>query len=141
MKWVTREHVKVERVACPWLIRRFVDAEAEFLFVPADQVMAVAQREGAIPFDAPGVELGHHGDRCSFEAIVDKYALQDPAVQMMVRIVNGADAKQETYNMPEAPGLRAIAFGFARLGLGDDHEIIARESIVYDALYAYCQQA
>ncbi|MDP3047710.1 MAG: chromate resistance protein [Chloroflexota bacterium] len=141
MKWVTREHVKVERVACPWLIRRFVDAEAEFLFVPADQVMAVAQREGAIPFDAPGVELGHHGDRCSFEAIVDKYALQDPAVQMMVRIVNGADAKQETYNMLEAPGLRAIAFGFVRLGLGDGHEIIDREAIVYDALYAYCQQA
>lgn len=141
MKWVTREHVKVERVACPWLIRHFVDAGAEFLFVPADQVMAVAEREGAIPFDAPGVELGHHGDRCSFEAIVDKYAIQDPAVQRMARIVNGADAKQETYNMPEAPGLRAIAFGFVRLGLGDDHEIIAREAIVYDALYAYCQQA
>lgn len=139
MKWVTREHVKVERVACPWLIRRFVDAQAEFLFVPADQVMAVAEREGAIPFDAPGVELGHHGDRCSFEAIVDKYAIQDPAVLMLARIVNGADAKQETYNMPEAPGLKAIALGFVGLGLGDDHEIIAREAIVYDALYAYCQ--
>lgn len=141
MKWVTREHVKVERVAIPWLIRRFVDAQAEFLFVPADQVMAVAKREGAIPFDAPGVELGHHGDRCSFEAIVDKYGIQDPAVRMLAKIVNGADAKQETYNMPEAPGLKAIAFGFARLGLGDDPEIVAQESIVYDALYAYCQQA
>ena len=141
MKWVTREHVKVERVACPWLIRRFVDAQAEFLFVPADQVMAVAEREGAIPFDAPGVELGHHGDQCSFEAMVDKYAIQDPAVQMMARIVNGADAKQETYNMPEAPGLRAIAFGFARLGLKDDHDLVAREAIIYDALYAYCQHA
>jgi hypothetical protein len=141
MKWVTREHVKVERVAIPWLIRRFVDAQAEFLFVPADQVMAVAEREGAIPFDTPGVELGHHGDHCSFEAVVDKYAIQDPAVRMMAKIVNGADAKQETYNMPEAPGLKAIAFGFARLGLGDDHELAAREAIVYDALYAYCQQA
>ena len=141
MKWVTREHVKVERVACPWLIRRFVDAQAEFLFVPADQVVAVARREDAIPYDAPGVELGHHGDRCSFEAIVDKYEIQDPAVHKLARIVNGADAKQETYNMPEAPGLRAIAFGFALLGLGDDHEVIARESIVYDALYVYCQQA
>ncbi len=141
MKWVTREHVKVERVACPWLIRRFVDPEAEFLFVPADQVLAVAQREGAIPFDAPGVELGHHGERCSFEAIVDRYAVQDPAVWKLARIVNGADAKQETYNMPEAPGLRAIAFGFARLGLGGDQEIVDREAIVYDALYAYCQQA
>ncbi len=140
MKWVTREHVKVERVACPWLIRRFVDAGAEFLFVPADQVLSVAQREGAIPFDVPGVELGHHGDRCSFEAIVDKYAIQDPAVRLLARIVNGADAKQETYNMPEAPGLRAIAFGFTHLGLGDDREVVAREAIVYDALYAYCQQ-
>jgi hypothetical protein len=141
MKWVTREHVKVERVACPWLIRRFVDTQAEFLFVPADQVMAAAEREGAIPFDAPGVELGHHGDHCSFEAIVDKYALMDPAVQMLAKIVNGADAKQETFNMPEAPGLRAVAFGFASLGLGDDHELVAREAIVYDALYAYCQKA
>jgi hypothetical protein len=141
MKWVTREHVKVERVAIPWLIRRFVDVQAEFLFVPADQLMAVAERESAIPFDAPGVELGHHGDHCSFEAVVDKYAIQDAAVHMMARIVNGADAKQETFNMPEAPGLKAIALGFAKLGLGDDHELVARESIVYDALYAYCQQA
>ena len=141
MKWVTREHVKVERVACPWLIRRFVDAQAVFLFVPADQVMAVAESQGAIPFDAPGVELGHHGDQCTFEAIVDKYAIQDPAVRMMARIVNDADARQETYAMPEAPGLKAIAFGFASLGLSDDHELVAREAIVYDALYAYCQQA
>jgi hypothetical protein len=141
MKWVTREHVKVERVAIPWLIRRFVDAQAEFLFVPPGQMLAVAEREGAIPFDAPGLELGHHGDHCSFEAVVEKYAIHDPAVVMMAKIVNGADAKQETFNMPEAPGLKAIAFGFARLDLGDDHELVAREAIVYDALYAYCQQA
>jgi hypothetical protein len=139
MKWVTREHVKVERVACPWLIRRFIDPQAEFLFVPADQVLAVAAREAAIPYDVAGAELGHHGDRCSFEALVDHYGLTDPALLKLARIVNGADARQETYNMPEAPGLKAIATGFTRLGLADDYEIVARESVVYDALYAYCQ--
>jgi len=139
MKWVTRERVKVDRVACPWLIKKFVDKEAEFLFVPGDQVQEVAKREGATPFDASGVELGHHGDKCSFEAIVEKYEITDPAVKILAQIVNGADVKPEIYGRPEGPGLNAIAEGFRHLGLKDDHEILEREFIVYDALYAYCQ--
>lgn len=140
MKWVTREHVKVDRVACPWLIRKFVDPEAEFLFVPRDQVLATAEREGPIPFDAPGVELGHHEGRCSFEAIVARYRIEDPAIALLAEIVNGADVSLEMYGRPEAPGLEAIAEGFRHLGLKDDHEVLAKEFIVYDALYAYCQQ-
>jgi hypothetical protein len=140
MKWVTRERVKVDRVACPWLIKKFVDKEAEFLFVPSDQVQEVAKREGAIPFDAQGVELGHHGDKCSFEAIVEKYKIADPAVQILAQIVNGADGKPETYGRSEGAGLNAIAEGFRHLGLKDDHEILARESVVYDALYAWCHE-
>jgi hypothetical protein len=138
MKWVTREHVKVDRVACPWLIRKFVDPDAEFVFVPADQIAAAAGR-GAIPFDAPGVELGHHGGRCSFEAIVAKYHIDDPAIGLLAQIVHGADVADDLYGRPEAAGLKAIAEGFRHLGLRDDHEILAREFVVYDALYAYCQ--
>ena len=140
MKWVTREHVKVDRVACPWLIRKFVDPEAEFLFVPADKVMQVAREQGATAYDVPDVELGHHQGRCSFEAIVEKYRITDPAVQLLARIVHGADVSQDLYGRPEAAGLKAIAEGFRHLGCKDDHEILARESVVYDALYAYCQQ-
>lgn len=140
MKWVTREKVKVDRVACPWLIRRFVDPGAEFLFVPPDQVMETAEREGATPYDIPGVELGHHDGRCSFEAIVSKYRVDDPAVALLARIVHGADVTQDLYGRPEAAGLKAIAEGFGYLGLKDDHEILARESVVYDALYAYCRK-
>ncbi len=139
MKWVTRERVKVDRVACPWLIKKFVDPSAEFLFVPADQVSAVAQREGATPFDVSGVELGHHKGKCSFEAIVAKYKLTDPAIALLAQIVHGADVDQDLYGRPEAAGLRAIAEGFRSLGFKDDHEILAKEFIVYDALYAYCQ--
>jgi hypothetical protein len=140
MKWITREHVKVDRVACPWLIKKFVDEEAEFAFVPSDQVMEIAKSEGATPFDVPGVELGHKGPMCSFNAIVEKYKITDPAIELLARIVNGADADLATYNRPEAPGLQAIAEGFRHLGFADDHEILANEFIVYDALYAYCQQ-
>src|SRR3989304_1253445 len=140
MKWVTREHVKVDRVACPWLIRKFVDPEAEFLFVPADKVMQVPREQGATAYDVPDVELGHHQGRCSFEAIVEKYRITDPAVQLLARIVHGADVSQDLYGRPEAAGLKAIAEGFRHLGCKDDHEILARESVVYDALYAYCQQ-
>jgi hypothetical protein len=140
MKWVTRERVKVDRVACPWLIKKFIDPEAVFLFVPAERVLQVAQQESAIPFDVPDVELGHHAGRCSFEAIVDKYGLQDPAVRLLAQIVHGADVKEDLYRRPEAAGLKAIAEGFRRLGLKDDQEILAKEFIVYDALYAYCQQ-
>ncbi len=140
MKWVTREHAKVDRIACPWLIRRFVDPQAEFLFVPASQVMEVAEREGATPFDVPHVELGHHGKQCSFEAILSRFALDgDPALALLGKIVNGADTDNSLWNQPEGPGLEAIADGFRRLGFKDDHETLERESIVYDALYAYCQ--
>ncbi|MGB8658236.1 MAG: chromate resistance protein ChrB domain-containing protein [Candidatus Zixiibacteriota bacterium] len=140
MKWITREKVHVDRVACPWLIRKFVDPEAEFLFAPADKVMEVARREKAIPFDASGVELGHHEGKCSFEATVAKYQIKDPAVQLLAQIVHGADVSNDLYDRPEAAGLEAIAEGFRHLGLKDDHEILSKEFIVYDALYAYCQQ-
>ena len=140
MKWVTRERVKVDRVACPWLIKKFVDPVAEFLFVPAEKVLKVAEQEGAILFDAPGVELGHHEGKCSFEAIVEKYRIEDPAIHLLAKIVHGADVSQDLYGRSEAPGLKAIAEGFRYLGLKDDHEILEKEFIVYDALYAYCQQ-
>lgn len=140
MKWITRERVKVDRVACPWLIKKFLDPEAEFLFVPADSVMEVADREKAIPFDVPGVELGHHDGRSSFEAIVRKYQIEDSAVTLLAEIVHGADVAQDLYGRAEAPGLKAIAEGFRHLGFTDDHAILEHEFIVYDALYAYCQQ-
>lgn len=141
MKWITREHVKVDRVACPWLIGKFVDPQAEFLFVPNDQVMAVAEREGATPFDVKGVELGHHGQECSFEAILRKYDLmKDPALALLGKIVNGADTDNTLWSQPEGPGLNAIAEGFRHLNLADDHAMLQAESIIYDALYAYCQE-
>ena len=140
MKWVTREKVKVDRVACPWLIKRCVDPEAQFLFVPADKVVDVAEQEGAIPFDVPGVELTHHEGKCSFEAIVEKYRIADPAIHLLAKIVHGADVAHDLYGRPEAPGLKALAEGFRDLGLPDDHAILAREFIVYDAFYAYCRR-
>jgi len=138
VKWITREHVKVDRVACPWLIKKFVDADAEFLFVAADKVAEIAEREGAIPFDIPGVELGHHDGKSSFEAIVAKYQINDPAIHLLAQIVHGADVTQDLYGRPEAPGLKAIAEGFGYLGLKDDHEILQKEFVVYDALFSYC---
>ena len=141
MKWVTRERVKVDRVACPWLIKKFIDPEAEFLFVPAEKVIEVAGREEAIPFDVPGVEFSHHGKECSFDALVKKYQLgSDPAIVLLAKIVNGADTDNSLWNQPEAAGLNAIAEGFRHLGFKNDLEVIAAESIVYDALYAYCQE-
>jgi hypothetical protein len=140
MKWITREHVKVDRVACPWLIRRFIDPEAEFLFVPPAEVMETAKRTGAIPFDVPDVELGHHGGDCSFDSIVKKYKLGgDPAMAALARIVNGADTQNAA--PAESAGLKAIASGFRRLGFKDDLELNLAEWIVYDALYAHCQAA
>jgi len=138
MQWVTRERPKVDRIACPWLIRRFVDPEAEFVYVPAEQVLSVAEQTGAIPYDVPGVELGHHGPECSFDAIIAKYDLSDPALLRLARIVRGADTPAKDLT-PESQGLEAIAEGF-RLLYEDDHEQLAAESIVYDALYAFCQQ-
>lgn len=141
MKWITREHVKVDRVACPWLIRKFVDREAEFHFVPAGEVTAEAKRLQAVPFDVDGAELGHHGGRCSFEAILEKYELTgDAALILLGRIVNGADTDNTLYRQPEGPGLQAVAEGFRHLGFADDHGINAAEWIVYDALYAYCRE-
>lgn len=140
MKWITREKVKVDRVACPWLIRKFVDPKAEFLFVPAEKVLEVAEKEGATPFDVPDVELGHHDGQCSFEAIVAKYHIHDPAIELLARIVHGADVSADLYGRPEAPGLKAIAEGFQKLGLKNDHEILEKEFIVYDALYGYCRE-
>jgi len=139
MKWITRERVKVDRVACPWLIKKFIDPEAEFKFVPADSVLSEAAREGSIPFDVPGVELGHHDGKCSFEAMVAKYQIDDPAIGLLSESVHGADVTQDLYGRPEAPGLKAIAEGFRYLGFKDDQEILAHEFIVYDALFAYCQ--
>lgn len=138
MKWITREHVKVDRVACPWLIKKFVDKDAEFYFVPADKVMSEAERMGAVPFDVKGIELGHHGKECSFDAILKKYHLTgDPALILLGKIVNGADTDNALWKQPEGAGLKAIADGFGELGYKDDHEINAAEWIVYSALYAY----
>ena len=138
MKWVTRERPKVDRVACPWLIRRFVDPEAQFHYVPGDQVLTVAEREQAIPFDVPGVELGHRGEECSFDAIIRKYHLTDPALQRLAVIVRGADTSAKDL-APESRGLEAIAEGF-RLVYGQDQEQLEAELPVYEALYAYCRQ-
>ena len=141
MKWITREHVKVDRVACPWLIKKFIDPKAEFLFVPVHKVAEIAAKEKAIPFDVEGVELGHHGKECSFEAIVKKHGLQkDPALTLLAKIVNGADTDNSLWKREESAGLKAIAEGFRQLSLKDDHEILKKEFIVYDALYAYCKK-
>jgi hypothetical protein len=138
MKWITRSHVHVDRVACPWLITRFVDNEAEFVFVPKSQVDKVAAEAGAIPFDAPGVELGHHEGRCSFESIILKYGLTDPALQRMAKIVHAADVAEDIDKDPIARGLEAIASGYS-LRYPDDEENLAHQFEVYDALYAWCR--
>ncbi len=137
MKWVTRENVHVDRVACPWLIRKFVDAKAEFLFVPSEKISEVVAREGAIPFDAPGVDLGHKGDKCSFDAIIEKYKLADPALHRLALIVRAADTEHKEL-APESVGLDAIATGSMMI-VKDDYEAIEKGAYVYDALYAYCK--
>jgi len=140
MKWVTRKNANVDRVACPWLIRRFVDRDAEFIYVHADQVAAVAEREQAIPYDVKDVELGHVDGRCSFESIMVKYRLTDAALARLARIVHGADVAADIDIVPEARGLKAIAYGFAIVHGDDDHEKIRLETPMYDALYAWCQR-
>ena len=139
MKWVTREGAKTDRVACPWLIKRFIDQEAEFLFVPKDEVLAVARREGGKSFDAPGADYTHRAKKCSFEVLIEEYELQDPALSALAQIVHGADIPADIHLVPEAAGLRAIAHGFS-LTCPDDHEKLQREFPMYDALYAWCQQ-
>jgi hypothetical protein len=138
MKWITREKVKVDRVACPWLITKFVDPHGEFLFVPGDQVESRALELGATPYDIDGCELGHHGEDVSFNSILKKYKLTDPALVLLGEIVRGADSHPSKPH-PAGEGLRWVAFGFSALGLSD-HEILAREFFVYDALYAECQR-
>jgi len=138
MKWVTRSHVHVDRVACPWLISRFVDSEAEFLFVPTSQIQKVVDETGAIPFDVPGVELGHHNGKCSFETIVEHYGLTDQALLRLARIVHSADVAADLDLDPIARGLEAIAVGYS-VRFPDDQENLARQFEVYDALYAWCR--
>jgi hypothetical protein len=139
MKWVTRKNASVDRIACPWLIKRFIDPDAEFLYVPAPEVTAVAERTGAIPYDVGGVELGHVDGRCSFESIIHKHELKDPALDRLALIVHGADVAADIAITPEAAGLKAIAFGFAMVHGDDDHRKIALETPLYDALYSWCQ--
>lgn len=141
MKWVTRENANVDRIACPWLVKRFVDPDAKFIYVPAEQVMAVAEREGALPYDVPNVELGHVNGRCSFESIMLKYGLTDDAgLVELAKIVHAADVSADIDTSPYGRGLKAIAYGFAYLHGTDDHMKIALETPMYDALYAFCQQ-
>ena len=137
MKWITRERARVDRIACPWLISRFVDPTPEFLFVPADQVREAARREGAIPYDIPNVELGHHGARCSFDAFVERYELGDPALAKLSEIVRGADTDDRGLT-PESAGLYAAATGF-QAESRDDFDNMRRQFPMYDALHAYCR--
>ena len=138
MKWVTRSHIHVDRVACPWLITRFIDNEAEFLFVPKSEIDHVVKETGAIPFDAPGVELGHHDGRCSFESIIQKYDLKEPGLLRLTQIVHSADVSEDIDKDPLARGLEAIASGFS-LRYPEDEENLSYQLEVYDALYAWCR--
>lgn len=137
MKWVTRLYVHVDRTACPWLIKRFVDPKAEFLFVPVEKIEETVKKEKAIPYDAPGVELGHHGGKCSFDAIVEKYKIKDPAVLELAKIVRAADT-DTVEAAPEAAGLEAVMMGLGIVSK-DDYETIAKASLVYDAFYTNCK--
>jgi hypothetical protein len=134
MKWVTREHVHVDRTACPWLIKKFVDTQAEFIFVPVEKIEEVVKKEKAIPFDAPNVELGHHDEKCSFDSIIEKYNIKDPAVLELAKIVRSADTESEA--TPEGAGLSAVMTGISIIAK-DDHEAIKNARLVYDALYTY----
>jgi hypothetical protein len=138
MKWVTRAGAKTDRVACPWLIAKFIDREAEFLFVPREKVLEVAKREGGKPFDCPGADYTHREGKCSFEVLIDAYHLEDPALHLLAKVVHGADVAEDVGIVPEAAGLQAIAHGFAVI-CSDDHRKLELEFPVYDALYAWCQ--
>jgi protein-tyrosine-phosphatase len=137
MKWITRERARVDRIACPWLITRFIDPTPEFLFVPSERVLEIAKREQAIPYDIAKVELGHHGPQCSFDAFIDRYELDDPALLKLALIVRGADTEDRGLT-PESSGLYAAATGFQSTSR-DDFDNMARQFPMYDALYAYCQ--
>jgi hypothetical protein len=137
MKWITRERPKIDRIACPWLILRFIDREAEFLYVPATDVMKVAQDTGATPYDIPGVEMSHVGDRCSFDAFLAKHGLVDPALQQLATIVRGADTSRLDL-APQSAGLYALSLGLSQV-FADDHEMLRHGLVMYDALYAWCR--
>jgi hypothetical protein len=139
MRWITRERPKIDRIACPWLIARCIDKAPEFLYVPRDEVMRVAQETGAIPFDVPNVELGHHGELCSFDAFLTRYQLNDPGLLKLARIVRGADTGRLDL-APEATGLYAISIGLSR-NFDNDHEQLRQGMIVYDALYVWCKSS
>jgi hypothetical protein len=138
MQWVTREHPRTDRVACPWLIRKFIDADAEIVYVPRDEVLAYAERTGATSFDAPGAAYTHRGGKCSFETMIEEFGIDDPAVAIVARVVHGADVAEDVAITPESAGLLAIADGFAYLGL-DDQRQLELELPVYEALYAWAQ--
>jgi hypothetical protein len=139
MQWVTREHPKTDRIACPWLIRTYIDAEAEILYVPADEVLATAERTGAISFDAPGATYTHRDNLCSFEVLIAEFGLTDPPLERMAAVVHGADIEKGINTTPESAGLLAIAHGFALLDMSDQEQL-ALELPVYDALYAWCAE-
>ncbi|KRB79505.1 chromate resistance protein ChrB domain-containing protein [Noviherbaspirillum sp. Root189] len=138
MKWVTRERPKIDRIACPWLISRFIDKEPEFLYVPANDVLTVARDTGAVPYDVPGVEMSHVGDHCSFDAFLKKYDLTDPVLGQLAGIVRGADTSKLELT-PESAGLYAISMGLSAT-FKDDHEMLSHGMVMYDALYAWCRQ-
>jgi len=139
MQWVTREHPRTDRIACPWLIRKFIDPEAEIVYVPRDDVLDYAERESAISFDTPGAKYTHRDGKCSFETLVEEYGITDPAIALLARIVHGADVSDERDVTPQSRGLEAIADGFALLEL-DDQRQLELELPVYDALYAWAQR-
>lgn len=137
MKWVSRERPKIDRIACPWLIARFIDEQPEFLYVPGDRVLAVAQETGAVPYDVPDVEFSHVGDLCSFDAFLIKYRLDDPALHQLASVVRGADTSRLDLT-PQSAGLYAVSLGLSAI-FSDDHEMLRHGMIVYDALYAWCR--
>jgi hypothetical protein len=137
MKWITRERPKIDRIACPWLIARFIDKEPEFLYVPASRVMAMAAETGATPYDVPGVEMTHEGERCSFDAFLKRYELDNPALAQLATIVRGADTSRLDLS-PESAGLYAISQGLSA-NFKDDHEMLRHGLVMYDALYAWCK--
>ena len=137
MKWVTREFVHVDRTACPWLIKRFIDPEAEFIFAPDEEIPRIVEETGAIPFDVRGVKLGHRDNKCSFETIIEEYDLKDPALHMLAKIVHAADLRDYT-EAPEGLGLDVVMTGM-RYDSRDDYEAVEKAEIVYDALYTYCR--
>lgn len=137
MKWVTRERPKIDRIACPWLIARFIDAEPQFLYVPATQVLDTAAKTGAVPYDIPGVEMSHVGELCSFDAFLAKYELREPALQQLAAIVRGADTSRLDLT-PQSAGLYALSLGLSQI-CPDDHQMLAHGMVMYDALYAWCR--